>query len=178
MTGIRIDAGGRVLCYGNPAGYVNGDRAVEDPLFQTDELSAFLEKQRFKTIWRDGTYDHLFLGGGSEARASPLKDCRVWQLRPGTPFGLRFIPYADSLARFGTPCVSNYAVVYDGQVETNELEALFEKFSAVESPPGYSGYPLSMSDLVELYDEGGSIFYYCDRFGFQLLDLSQQNQSG
>lgn len=177
MTGIRIDAGGRVLCYGNPAGYVNGDRAVVDPLFQTDELSEFLEKQRFKVIWRNGTYDRLFLGDGSEARSSPLKGCRIWQLRPGTPFGLRFIPYADSLARFGTPCLSNYAAVYNGQVETNELEALFEKFSAVEPPPGYSGYPLSMSDLVELYDEGGSIFYYCDRFGFQALEPWQNNQS-
>jgi hypothetical protein len=56
--------------------------------------------------------------------------------------------------------------VYDGQIDTNDLEAIWTKFNT-SRPAGYTGYSLSMSDVIELYDGAGSEFHYVDRFGFK-----------
>jgi hypothetical protein len=56
--------------------------------------------------------------------------------------------------------------VYDGQIETNDLEAIWTKFNT-RLPPGYTGHSLSMSDVIELYDHTGSEYHYVDRFGFK-----------
>jgi hypothetical protein len=34
-----------------------------------------------------------------------------------------------------------------------------------------------MSDVLELYDENGSSFYYCDRFGFQEIHFKSPPQT-
>ncbi|MFR6060080.1 MAG: YodL domain-containing protein, partial [Oscillospiraceae bacterium] len=41
-------------------------------------------------------------------------------------------------------------------------------------PPGYQGYRMALSDVVELYDDSGSEFYYCDRVGFQPIQFKQE----
>ena len=41
-------------------------------------------------------------------------------------------------------------------------------------PPGYQGYRMALSDVVELYDDSGSEFYYCDRVGFQPIRFEQK----
>jgi hypothetical protein len=48
-------------------------------------------------------------------------------------------------------------VVYDGEVETNDLEELFAN-STLKHPPGYEGHSLSCRTWVELYDDSGSSF--------------------
>ena len=68
-------------------------------------------------------------------------------------------------------------MVYDGEVDTNDLEGLYAKFNADERPPGYTGYSLSMSDVLELYDDAGSEFHYVDRFGFQQVDFAPPGQT-
>ena len=72
--------------------------------------------------------------------------------------------------------MSDYQTVYDGEVETNDLEALYTKFNTAH-PPGYAGHSLSMSDVLELYDENGSSFFYCDRFGFQEIGFTPPEQT-
>ena len=61
-------------------------------------------------------------------------------------------------------------------METNNLEALYTKFN-IDHPPGYAGHSLSMSDVLELYDENGSNFFYCDRFGFQEIGFTSSEQT-
>ena len=46
-----------------------------------------------------------------------------------------------------------------------------------EWPDGYTGHSLSMSDILELYDEYGSTFHYVDRIGFQQVEFGQQSQT-
>ena len=55
MRGIRIE-NGRIVYFGNLAGYVTGNKAVVDPLFSGDGLTRFLEKQKGieEVEWRDG----------------------------------------------------------------------------------------------------------------------------
>ena len=45
--------------------------------------------------------------------------------------------------------LSNYEAVYDGAADTNDLEALYLKFQD-QKPPGFTGYPMSISDVIEL----------------------------
>ena len=54
------------------------------------------------------------------------------------------------------------------------MEALFEIFN-VEQPEGYKGHSLSISDVLELYDEKRSQFFYVDSAGFQELALEEES---
>ena len=44
MRGIRVE-NGRIVYFGNPAGYIAGSQAVVDPIFKGKELEAYLERQ-------------------------------------------------------------------------------------------------------------------------------------
>ena len=89
---------------------------------------------------------------------------------------MRFIGYEEMINRFGEPSSDAYQVVYDGTVASNELEVLYETFN-LEHPAEYTGHSLSMSDVVELYDEQGSKFYYCDMIGFREIAFQDSEQS-
>ena len=89
---------------------------------------------------------------------------------------MRFISYDQMKKDFGEPNPQDYQVVYDGEVESNSLEAIYTKFNTAH-PSGYTGHSLSMSDVVELYDGEGSEFHYCDRFGFKQIDFEAPSQT-
>ena len=44
MRGIRVE-NGRIIYFGNPAGYIAGSQAVVDPIFKGKELESYLERQ-------------------------------------------------------------------------------------------------------------------------------------
>ena len=172
MKPIYIESG-IIVYYGNRVGRVADGCAVVDPMFQGPELNAFLEKQRNvrEVKWKDGIFDRLISGARNTREIQALKDCRVWQLKPDVDIRMKFIGYDELCREFGPPDPANYRQVYDGGVETNDLEALYAKFNT-DHPTGYEGHSLSMSDVLELYDESGSICYYVDRIGFQQVDFS------
>ena len=177
MRNIRMEKD-IILYYGNPAGYVSGGKAMVDPLFQSEELNAFLSRQKDigEVKWTGGVYDRLVNGQRDTQELTLLKSCRVWQLKPESDLRMRFISLADFCKEFGEPQMSDYQTVYDGEVETNNLEALYTKFN-IDHPSGYAGHSLSMSDVLELYDENGSSFFYCDRFGFEEIGFTPQEQT-
>ncbi|HOT58341.1 MAG TPA: YodL domain-containing protein [Spirochaetia bacterium] len=176
MNGIQIK-NNRILYYGNTAGYIEKGRAIVDPMFQNEELRSFLtERKGLELEWRNGTFARLAEGKvDPEGNLQVLKKCRVHQLKPNVDVMMKFIGYDELLERFGEPAPDNYRVVYDGEVETNDLEELFAKFN-LDHPPGYEGHSLSMSDVVELYDESGSSFHYVDRFGFREISFQPPEQ--
>lgn len=181
MNGIQIK-NNRILYYGNTAGYIEKDRAVVDPMFETDELKSYLSNTRGLDVeWTPGTFERLATGElDTDGNLQVLKKCRVHQLKPNTDIMMKFIGYDELSERFGEPNPANYQVVYDGEVETSNLEALYEKFN-LDHPLGYKGHSLSMSDVVELYDESGSSFHYVDRFGFREICFrgsEQEQQQG
>lgn len=177
MKPIYIESG-IVVYYGNRVGRVTDGRAVVDPMFEGPELNAFLEKQRnIREIkWTDGMFDRLLSSSKDIHEVQVLKNCRVWQLNPDVDIRMKFISYEDLCSGFGPPDPANYQLVYDGVVETNDLEALYTKFN-MDHSPGYEGHSLSMSDVLELYDESGSTFHYVDRIGFQQVDFETSGQS-
>ena len=71
-------------------------------------------------------------------------------------------------------------------VSSELITAIYAAFAQKESesisgticrdapPPGYQGYRMALSDVVELYDDSVSEFYYCDRVGFQPIRFEQK----
>lgn len=176
MNGIQIK-NNRILYYGNTAGYIEKGRAIVDPMFQNEELRSFLtERKGLELEWRNGTFARLAEGKvDPEGNLQVLKKCRVHQLKPNVDVMMKFIGYDELLERFGEPDPDNYRVVYDGEVETNNLEELYVRFN-LDHPPGYKGHSLSMSDVVDLYDDSGSSFHYVDRFGFRGISFQPPEQ--
>lgn len=177
MQGIT-KKGGVIFYYGNPAGYVNKENAIMDSIFQKEELESWLQKKELIPQWTDGVMERLLAGeqiaGSIEATAS-LKSVRIWQLKPDTDVYMKFISLDEMISQFGDPSPEHYNIVYDGQLETNDLEAIYTRCNT-NHPPGYRGHSLSMSDVVELYDEEGSEYHYCDRFGFKQIAFEEGGQ--
>lgn len=180
MNPIRID-NGIIVFYGNKAGRVEDGCALVDPMFRRQELAGFLERQRniHEVRWMDGMFDRLMAGRQEGGTAQELKNVRVWQLKPDVDVYMKFIGYEEMCGKFGQPDRENYQTVYDGAVETNDLEALYLKFGNDGSalPASYRGHSLSMSDVLELYDSAGSKFYYVDRIGFQEIGFAAPQQA-
>ena len=179
MNGIGVK-NGLVSYYGNIAGYVEDGTAIVDPMFQSDELAAYLtEKQNLAVEWRSGVFDRLATGSKTDMETGErqrLKDVRVWQLKPEADLMIRFVGYDDLIGGgYGEPDPDNYRVVYDGQLDTNDLEEIYTKFN-IDHPQGFEGHSLSMSDVIELYDGSGSEFYYVDRFGFKEIGFESPQQ--
>lgn len=165
-----------ILYYGNTVGYLSEKKAVIDPMFATDELRSYLSEKKIGAEWSPGTFERLAAGTvDTEGNMQMMKRCRVWQLAPEANIMMKFIGYDEFVKRFGEPDLADYQIVYDGETETNDLEALYTKFNT-NHPPGYEGHSLSMSDVLELYDSDGSTFYYCDRFGFQKIPFQESGQ--
>jgi hypothetical protein len=172
MKGIEIK--NRCLYfYGNPIGYADKNGFVLDNMFRCDELENWLAKQSLTLRWTDGVYDRFVCGEQVQAGELPvpLKSCRIWQLKPDVDIMKKFIGYQEMTEKYGEPYNEDYNLVYDGQIETNDLEDIWTKFNA-RHPPGYAGYSLSMSDVIELYDHNGSEFHYVDRIGFKQISFN------
>ena len=169
MRGIE-QKNGCIIYYGNPAGYIEKDAAVMDAMFQSNELECWLSRNHLTPKWTDGVYERLSSGSipaTSDEAAVMLKSCRIWQLKPGAAAWKDIVTFGRPLPE---PKMEDYAVVYDGQLDTNDLEAIYDKFTE-RRPPGFSGRPMSVCDLVELYDSGGSDFYYVDRTCFRPVEF-------
>lgn len=60
-----------------------------------------------------------------------------------------------------------YELVYQGDLDADDLEEIFTLLNIGDKPEGYHGRSLSVSDVVEL----DSKFYYCDAIGFSEVEF-------
>lgn len=177
MSGIEFK-NDCIVYYGNPAGYLNEDKAIVDKMFQSKEFEEWLTDRNLEVKWKDGVFERLSKGEqhfeNSEDRV-PLKNVRIWQLKPDSNFELRFRSYDEIHNICGEPCIKNYEAVYDGELDTNNLEEICSKFD-MDHPVGFAGHSLSISDVVELYYDNGSVFHYVDRIGFKEIEFGSNEQ--
>lgn len=173
MAGIAVKDN-LILYYGNMAGYVEDGMAVIDPMFQNEYLARFLqEKKGLKPCWQTGVYDSLIHGKVDlTGEVKPIRNCRLHQLKPEVPPEERFLDFKDQVSHHGMPDSSQYEVVYDCQIETDDLEAIYAKLEK-EFPQRSIGHPVAISDVIELYDRQGSDYYYVDHYGFQKIRFTQ-----
>jgi hypothetical protein len=73
------------------------------------------------------------------------------------------------------PPAALYKVVYDANLGTDDLEDIFAILNTA-LPPDYHGRSLSLSDIVELYDQNGSTFHYCDTFWFHEIPFQPEHK--
>lgn len=76
-----------------------------------------------------------------------------------------FRSYDSVLKTAGRVDPSIYKTVYDGNVDADNLEAIYTLCNT-DHPVGYNGHSMSVGDVVELED--GSC-HFCDSFGFKEL---------
>lgn len=165
---------GRLLYYGSAVGYRDGDGIVADPMFRREDLERWLSGRNLAVRWVDGVYDRLASGQGPETDGPPLKSLRIWQLRNDTPFEMRFVGLERMRDQHGGPDPAHYRAVYDGQAGSSDLEAIWSAFCCRELEG--ADHPLAISDVVELYDESGSDFYYVDRTQLVSVAFGAQEQ--
>lgn len=177
MSGIEFK-NGCIVYYGNPAGYLKEDKATVDKMFQSKEFEDWLTDRNLEALWKDGVFERLSKGEelteNSEGKV-PLKNVRIWQLKPESDFELRFRSYDEIQNICGEPCIKNYDAVYGGELDTNDLEAIYSRFN-IDHPEGFTGHSLSISDVVELYDDSGSTFHYVNRIGFKEIEFGSNEQ--
>ena len=85
--------------------------------------------------------------------------------------------YEDTLARLNSDSIAStlYDLVFDGEVEAKDLEAVYAKFN-LDHPAGYTGRSMSVSDVVQVVEsttakEG---FYFCDSIGFKEIPFQPE----
>lgn len=174
MTSVKISENGIIEFYGNKAGFVKNRTAYIDKMFERRELTDVLRQSyALKVESRDGIYDRLI--SGEEAQTEMLKLCRIYQLKPSVDVQMKFISLSDmKRLGFGNPNIKNYDVVYDGNIETNDLDEIYGKLYIDAKVEGYSGHAMTMSDVIELYDDNESTFYYVDKGGYTRIRFSDE----
>nr|WP_318685903.1 YodL domain-containing protein [uncultured Acetatifactor sp.] len=160
---------GILIYYGNPAGYLSGKKVVLDSIFDKEEIITYLsEKENLAVEIRSGVYDRLAEGGGMAETGIETKGrrIRIYQLKQDSPLLMRFVSLAEREKRgFGQPQQKEYALVYEGEVDTFSLEDVWEKFGR-RVPKDFEGHALSISDVVEFSEEEASRFFYVEPKGF------------
>ena len=174
MTSVKISENGIIEFYGNKAGFVKNRTAYIDKMFERRELTDVLtQSYALKVESRDGIYDRLI--SGEEAQTEMLKLCRIYQLKPSVDVQMKFISLSDmKRLGFGNPNIKNYDVVYEGNIETNDLDEIYGKLYIDAEVDGYRGHAMTMSDVIELYDDNESTFYYVDKDGYTRIRFSDE----
>ena len=69
---------------------------------------------------------------------------------------------------------SIYDKVFEGQVEEDNLEGVFEMFN-LDKPDGYHGRFMSVSDIVAVRhpEEDKTEYFYCDSIGFRQIEFDE-----
>ena len=143
--------------------YFEGGTAVMDADFWAGETARSLARRGDKMRFQPGVAARL----RAEEEKKPLpRKVRVHQVKPQAVPEKKFISYALLYQRFGGISPEDYQVVFDDQLDTDDLNRLYEVFNAPVLPQGYTGHRLSVSDVVELYDDSGSEFWFLDEEGF------------
>ena len=85
---------------------------------------------------------------------------------------IKFDDYDSAVKCAGRIDPSIYKTVFDGDVDCENLEEIYEKFN-IDHPVTHQGHSLSLSDVVEVCDSSEHCSmgkYYCDTVGFHTLN--------
>lgn len=94
-----------------------------------------------------------------------------------------FMSYSELIGKFGKVDLNDYYKVYSGEIKTKDLQEesfpeevldkLFMLFNT-RKPSDFRGHSMSISDIVVLGGENGTI-WYCDIEGWKKVGTQEQN---
>ena len=107
----------------------------------------------------------------------PMKRCRIYQIKSDNK-DFKLIDY-ETVQASGviSPPTDIYKVVYDAQLDTDNMDDIFLMFN-VENERNDTGIILSFSNIVEIYDDNGSEYYFCGLAGFREIELNSGEKQG
>ena len=105
-----------------------------------------------------------------EAISAPKMKVRIYQINSEKDMkDLEFRDFDFAMSKGGIdPGI--YQQVYGGIAYANNLEELFMQCNTGNSPLGFYGHSMSVSDVVEICEGKNSGFYFVDSIGFKRLD--------
>jgi len=161
---INISKEGIIEYYSNRIGYIKNNLAIVDVMFKKNEVEDYLTEQNGIPIeWRDNIYSALISGNRPEDTVL-ARNCRIYQLKSEADVCMKFIGYDELKNKgYGEPNVSNYNKVFEGNVGTEVLDDIFLYFQNVSDKDDFDGHRMMISDVIEIYDELSSEFYYVDK---------------
>lgn len=156
-----------------PDGISRGRNILIDALYYQDDFVNYVER----AVGRSGSemegMRNVSRDGKEVPDGLPVKtlDVRIWQLKDGVPLGMRYSTlYGRKKKGFGKPSKEEYEPVYEGMLAKSDLESMEERMTRC-TPDDFGGHQLSVSDVVELSQEGDSRFFYAEAEGFEEIDL-------
>lgn len=155
-----------------PIGYWEGETVFLDSEFLGCGIGRELIRRGRSVRWVPGIAREL----DRETPQEKIRRVRVYQLKAGIDPAKKFLPYPRLYRQYGGISPEDYAVVFDGQLDTDDPNGLYERFNAPQLPKGYTGHRLSVSDILELYDKSASRFWYLDTDGF--IQIEMDNEKG
>jgi len=93
-----------------------------------------------------------------------VKKVRIYQIETESEYAFRGYDFVKEKSCLAPPA-DIYNVFFDGQLETDNIDDIFYIFNT-NHPLDYKGRSLSVSDIIEFYDDTGSNFFYCDYSGY------------
>ncbi len=154
-----------------PIGYQEGKTAVLDSEFMGCAVGRKLTLSGCSIQWRDGIADLLL----QEQKGKRTKGGRVcvYQLKAEAAPEKKFSSYESLCSQYGGIQREDYQLVFNGTVEYENLNELYEQFTAETPPKGFRGRRLSLSDLLELFQQDNSALYYVDTEDFILTNWKE-----
>ena len=107
-----------------------------------------------------------------------MMDITLYQIDPEKDsLGVLFEDLRHTQQRLGSGEVdaSVYGKAFEGEVEAEDLEGVFECFN-MDKPEGFGGRSMSVSDVVAVRDRdtGKTDCYFCDAVGFRKIDFDEK----
>ena len=167
-----------MLMQKKPVGISQGRNVLIDALYYQNDFMNYVEHVAGK---RDRAVEGIRKIPNNNAkvpdgRPESMLDMRIWQLRRCMPLGMRYSTlYQRKENGFGKPGMDEYELVFEGRLEKSDLESMEERMARC-TPNDFGGHQLSVSDIVELSQEGESRFFYAEAEGFEEIDLSQKGE--
>ena len=108
-------------------GYFEDGTAVLDSAFFGCDVGHRLIRTGRAVSWQPGVAKRL---EQIEKERPVTRRVRVWQLKPEADLNKKFIGYWELTDRFGGPSRSDYQMVFDGRLDTDHPEELYERYIA------------------------------------------------
>lgn len=106
-----------------------------------------------------------------------MMNIAIYQIDPERDHHRVMFESLESLTRFygeETIDASIYGKSFEGEVEANDLEQVYEMFN-LDKPDGYRGRSMSVSDVVAVRkpDAEKPEYFFCDSIGFKKIDFDE-----